>query len=128
MQFRTSPKKLTPLNPLALFIAASSIFSMVIPVLIVDISLFFYQTVYFGLMGIPKIKRSEFVGIDRWDFTKLNIVQRISCAYCDYANGVIDYAKTVARQTELYNCAIKYSHAKKNTEERTEYFERKDFE
>lgn len=130
MQFSvTSPLvKKSVLNPITMMIAATSIYSMVIPIIVIDISIWFYQHVYFKVMGIPVIQRSDFVAIDRWDFSKLNIWQRISCAYCDYANGIIDYAKAVARQTELYNCAIKYSHAKKNTEHRATYLERKDFE
>ncbi|HYD34849.1 MAG TPA: hypothetical protein VD999_02170 [Vitreimonas sp.] len=95
---------------LALLISGLSIYGMVIPIAFLDLCLYFYQEIYFTLNGIPKIPRSRYVVIQRHRLGKLTLRQKIGCAYCEYGNGVFAWAKAVGNQTEIYSCAIKYSH------------------
>lgn len=46
---------------------------------------------------------------DRGQLKYLNLIERINCNYCAYANGVIAYVREIASRTEQYFCPIKHS-------------------
>ena len=39
----------------------------------------------------------------------LNAIEKLNCAYCGYANGVISFAREVIGRTEQYWCPIKHA-------------------
>ena len=39
----------------------------------------------------------------------LNIIEKINCAYCSYANGLISFVREIASRTEQYWCPIKHA-------------------
>ena len=39
----------------------------------------------------------------------LNALEKLNCAYCSYANGVIAFTREVAGRTERYWCPIKHA-------------------
>ena len=39
----------------------------------------------------------------------LNAIEKINCAYCSYANGLLAYVREVASRTEEYWCPIKHA-------------------
>ena len=47
--------------------------------------------------------------VDRYRLGYLNIFERLNCAYCGYANGVIAYAREITARTEQYWCPIKHA-------------------
>jgi hypothetical protein len=47
--------------------------------------------------------------IDRQRLGHLNAIEKLNCIYCGYANGVIAFAREVARRTEQYWCPIKHA-------------------
>jgi hypothetical protein len=57
----------------------------------------------------PRVRRGDFVVIDRHRLGYLNTLEKINCAYCGYANGVIAYGREVASRTESYWCPIKHA-------------------
>jgi hypothetical protein len=71
----------------------------------------FYQAVCFPIYGIPKVRRRDYVVMDRHYLSYLNAIEKLNCAYCSYFNGVVAYVREVAARTEQYWCPIK--HAKK---------------
>lgn len=83
------------------------IYSMIIPMVLLDIFLFMYQTICFPLYRIPKAKRSDYITFDRRFLNYLNLIQKINCLYCSYGNGVFNYAVEIAARTERYWCPIK---------------------
>lgn len=83
------------------------IYSMIVPVVILDIFLWIYQTCAFPLYGIPKAKRRDYIIYDRKFLDYLNLIQKIHCLYCTYANGLFAYAVEIAGRTERYWCPIK---------------------
>ena len=113
---------------LLLPLAIIAIYSMVIPIVILDVWVTFYQFVYFTAMGIPKIKKSEFIVMERWDLSKLTFMQKINCVYCEYANGIFAFAKAVGNQTEIYSCAIRHQHALKDHAYEQQFYSAKKFE
>ena len=118
------------LKPLSMwkFLPAVFLIYWVVPLFfLVDVAVAIYQTTYFSLVRIPKIKRSDFVMFDRWDLTKLSLLEKINCVYCEYANGVIAWAKAVVNQTELYSCAIKHERKGKGQEHQATFYEYSEF-
>lgn len=83
------------------------IYGMIIPVAFLDLFLFVYQVCAFPLYKIPRVKRSEYIVYDRQFLDYLNIIQKVNCLYCSYANGVFAYAVEVGARTERYWCPIK---------------------
>jgi hypothetical protein len=90
-------------------IGAAMIYSMIVPLVFLDAWTTVYQWAYFGLKGIPKVNRHEYIILDRLNLRKLSWLQRVNCAYCDYANGLMAWAEAVTNTTEIYSCAIKHS-------------------
>lgn len=79
-------KRVRP-NLLLFPFAVVAIYSLIIPIVILDISISLYQLIYFTTMEIPKISKKQFVVMERWDLSKLTFLQKINCVYCEYVNG-----------------------------------------
>ncbi len=90
-------------------LSAPFIYSMVVPLALLDAWLWVYQGVCFPLYGMPKVPRKAYVVIDRHQLAYLNTVEKLNCAYCGYANGVLAYAREIASRTEQYWCPIKHA-------------------
>jgi len=84
--------------------------------------------IYFTTMEIPKISKKQFVVMERWDLSKLTFWQKINCVYCEYANGILAFAKAVGNQTEIYSCAIKHRHALKQRKHEKDFYSEKLFD
>jgi hypothetical protein len=78
------------------------------PIVLLDILAEVYHHVGFRLCGMPLVKRSAYVIIDRHKLQYLNAFDKVACAYCGYANGLIAYWREVGARTESYWCAIKH--------------------
>jgi hypothetical protein len=87
------------------------IYSMIIPIAFIHLTIEVYQAICFPLYRIPKVKRANYFIADRQQLPYLNIIEKFNCAYCSYGNAVIAYAGEIIARTELYWCPIK--HAKK---------------
>jgi hypothetical protein len=47
--------------------------------------------------------------MDRHRLAYLNGIEKLNCAYCTYANGLIAYVREVAGRTEQYWCPIRHA-------------------
>lgn len=92
-------------------LTAPVIYSLIVPLALLDICVSIYQAVCFPAYGIEKVKRSDYLVFDRGHLAYLNALEKLNCAYCSYANGLIAYVREIAGRTEAYWCPIK--HAKK---------------
>jgi len=92
-------------NPL-MILTAPVIYSLIVPV---DLSVMAYQAICFPVYKIPKVRRRDYLVFDRHHLAYLNIIEKINCAYCSYANGAIAFAREVASRTEVYWCPIKHA-------------------
>lgn len=115
-------------NYLTGMIAFIVIWSVLPSLMWVDLVITLYQQIYFSIMKIPQIDRRKFIKIERYRLGKLNVLQKASCAYCEYANGLTSYAKAIANQTEIYSCAIKYPHHFPGQEYQKHFYPEKKFE
>lgn len=93
----------------AMIITAPVIYALIIPVLLLDLFVATYQTVCFPVYGIPRVRRGDYLAFDREQLAYLNLIEKINCAYCAYANGVFGYVREVASRTEQYWCPIKHA-------------------
>jgi hypothetical protein len=96
-------------SPLLHYMTAPVIYALIIPIVLLDLFVTVYQWICFPVYGIRRVKRSDFIALDRHKLGYLNIIQKLNCDYCGYANGVLAYVREVASRTEQYWCPIKHS-------------------
>ena len=109
--------------PLPTLLSMPLIYGMVLPLVILDVSISLYQLGCFTAWDIMRVKRSDYVVIDRHRLGYLNLVQKLNCAFCGYGNGVIAYAREVTARTEQYWCPIKHALKVKGSHERYRDFQ-----
>jgi len=105
--------------PILNLVTAPVIYSLIIPGMLLDIFVTLYQAICFPIYKIEKVRRREFIVIDRQYLRYLNSVEKLNCTYCGYMNGLFAYISEVAARTEQYWCPIK--HAQKTRGFHTRY-------
>ena len=95
------------------FLSIPFIYSVAIPVILMDIVFFIYQQTAFRLYKIPLVKRRDYIVYDRRYLDYLNWIQKFNCIYCSYVNWFLSYAVEIAWRTEKYRCPIKHAHKMK---------------
>ena len=90
-------------------LVAPVIYSMLVPIILLDFWVTLYQHVCFRAYGIPLVRRSTYILLDRQHLAYLNFIEKINCAYCGYGNGVFAYAREIAARTEQFWCPIKHA-------------------
>ncbi len=88
---------------------APVIYSLILPLVLIDLWVSLYQAVCFRAWRIPRAPRSRYVVLDRGRLAYLNGIEAVNCAFCEYANGVVAYVREVASRTEQYWCPIKHA-------------------
>ncbi|MDH3440192.1 MAG: hypothetical protein OEM63_05540 [Gammaproteobacteria bacterium] len=106
-------------------VSAPFIYAMIIPFVLLDIFITVYQAVCFPLYRIPRVRRSNYIVIDRHNLGYLNVFEKLNCAYCGYADGLLAYTRQVLSRTELYWCPVK--HARKVLDPHRQYARFADF-
>ena len=89
-------------------LSAPFVYIMILPLVALDIFIEIYKHICFRLYGIELIKRKSYIRIDRHKLGYLNLLEKLNCAYCGYANGLLNYAVAIAGATEKYWCGIKH--------------------
>jgi hypothetical protein len=95
-------------NPL-IVLSAPVIYSLIVPLVILDVFVSLYHAICFPIYKIKKVKRDDYITFDRHHLAYLNIIEKINCAFCSYANGLIAYTREIASLTEAYWCPIKHA-------------------
>jgi hypothetical protein len=90
-------------------LTAPAIYSLVVPLALLDLFVTVYQAICFPAYGIPKVRRRDYLVFDRHHLAYLNAIEKLNCAYCSYANGLIAYAREIAARTEQHWCPIKHA-------------------
>jgi len=98
------------------------IWSCLVPIVFIDLVMSFYQATCFPIYGIPKVRRSEYLALDRHRLSYLNWAEKLNCEYCSYANGVLACASEIAARTEQYWCPIKHALRMKSMHSRYRFF------
>lgn len=95
--------------PIGAHVSAPFVYGMVFPIAFLDICLFIYQTVCFRLWKVARVRRGDYVVIDRHHLAYLNGIEKLNCVYCGYANGIFAFAQEIAARTEQFWCPIKHA-------------------
>ena len=90
-------------------LTAPVIYAGIIPFLVLDLFVTVYQAVCFPIYGIARVRRADYLVFDRHHLAYLNALEKLNCAYCAYANGLIAYTREIAARTEQYWCPIKHA-------------------
>jgi hypothetical protein len=90
-------------------LTAPVIYSLIFPLLLLDLFVTVYQAICFPVYGIAKVRRGDYLIFDRSQLAYLNLLEKINCAFCSYANGLIGYVREIAGRTEIYWCPIKHA-------------------
>ncbi len=105
----------------AVVMTAPVIYSLIVPIMIIDLWVSGYQAICLRAYKIPRVKRSDYIAFDRRRLKYLNLIQQLNCDFCAYANGVVAYVREISSLTEQYWCPIK--HAVKISDPHRRYFE-----
>ncbi len=95
--------------PVKTLLVAPVIYSVLIPLVLLDLWMSLYQAVCFPVYGIGKVERGRYILLDRGQLRYLNWIERLNCNYCGYVNGVVAYTREIAARTEQYFCPIKHA-------------------
>ncbi len=109
-QYRTGLWKYIRNAKLGHILTSPIIYSVSVPLLLLDLVITLYQHICFRVYGIGRVRRSDYIVIDRQHLSYLNIIEKVNCMYCGYGNGLIEYAREIIARTEQYWCPIKHAH------------------
>jgi len=104
------------------YLTAPVIYAGIAPFLFVDLFLMVYQAICFPVYGVPKVRRADYIIFDRGHLKYLNLLERLNCAYCSYANGLLAFATEVAARTEQHWCPVKHAQRLRAPHSRYGYF------
>jgi len=90
-------------------VSAPFIYSVIFPIVFIDIAVTLYQHICFRLYRIPRVNRSKYLIFDRQHLDYLNALEKLNCLYCGYGNGVMAYVREIFARTEQYWCPIKHA-------------------
>ncbi|WP_457597209.1 hypothetical protein [Hydrogenimonas sp.] len=90
-------------------LTAPVIYGMIVPALFMDLCVTVYMHSCFPIYGIPKVRRRDFIAIDRHRLPYLNALQKLNCVYCGYFNGLVAYVEEIAARTEQFWCPIRHA-------------------
>jgi len=88
---------------------APVVYALIFPLVLLDIFGTVFQFICFPVYGIKKVKRSDFIALDRHHLAYLNAFEKLNCVYCSYANGLLAYAREIAGRAEEHWCPIKHA-------------------
>lgn len=95
-------------KPLVL-LTAPIVWMCLLPFVLLDVATLIFQAICFPIYGIPRVRRRDYILIDRHQLSYLNGIEKINCIYCSYANGLLAYITEIAARTEQYWCPIKHA-------------------
>ncbi|MDA8254487.1 MAG: hypothetical protein M0Z99_02415 [Betaproteobacteria bacterium] len=85
------------------------IYSMIVPLVLLDLCVSFYQATCFPIYGVARVRRGDYIVFDRQQLEYLNFIEKFHCTYCAYGAGLIAYVAEIVARTEEYFCPIKHA-------------------
>jgi hypothetical protein len=88
---------------------APLVYSLFFLLALLDVCVWIYQLLCFPVYRVPRVRRSNYVVLDRHQLQYLNPIERTHCLFCSYATGLVAYVREIAARTEQYWCTIKHA-------------------
>jgi hypothetical protein len=107
--------------PVRMLATAPVIYSLIVPLVLLDIWVSAYQAICFRAYRIPRVTRADYIVFDRQHLAYLNWIEALNCLFCAYGNGLIGYVREVSSRTEQFWCPIK--HALRISDPHRRYYE-----
>lgn len=104
------------------FLSAPVIYGMIVPLAFLDLTVTLYQHICFRIYRVPRVRRNDYMYIDRHYLPYLNLIEKLNCVYCGYGNGLIEYCREVVARTEQFWCPIKHARRTPDPHHRTAKF------
>jgi hypothetical protein len=98
------------------------IYAMIVPLIFFDLCITLYQACCFPIYRIAKVRRADYIVIDRQHLGYLNAIEKFHCTYCAYGTGLIAYIAEIISRTEQYFCPIKHARKMLGTHARYQQF------
>ncbi len=86
------------------------IYGMIVPLIMLDLCVSLYQATCFPIYGVVKVRRRDYIVLDRQHLDYLNFIEKFHCTYCAYGAGLTAYIAEIVSRTEQYFCPIKHAH------------------
>jgi hypothetical protein len=96
-------------SPILHLLSVPIIWACLIPAWFLDLAVGIYQAICFPIYKIEKVKRSDYIIIDRHRLKYLNAIEKLNCLYCSYFNGLMGYVTEISARTEQYWCPIRHA-------------------
>ncbi len=109
-------------SDLATLATAPMIYSVAIPFALLDLWVSAYQAVCFRAWNVGRVRRRDYIAIDRHRLAYLNGIEKFNCLFCSYANGLTAYVREIAARTEAYWCPIRHARRVRGTHDRYSAF------
>lgn len=98
------------------------IWAVLLPAMLIDAAVTIYQFICFPIYGIPKVRRADYIVIDRQYLSYLNLIEKLNCIYCGYVNGLLGFMQEVVARTEQFWCPIKHARKIRGMHRRYKHF------
>lgn len=98
------------------------IYSMLLPLLVLDVCVSIYQATCFPIYRVAKVRRADYIVLDRQHLDYLNFIEKFHCTYCAYGTGLLAYVSEIVARTEQYFCPIKHARKVLGTHARYAHF------
>jgi len=121
-RFRTSVWKHLRGSRALVLLSAPLIYACAVPFLLLDLSVSIYQAICFPILGVPKVRRRDYLIFDSVRLAYLTAIEKVGCVYCSYANGLLAYIVEIAARTEQRFCPIRHAHPVPRPHSRYPYF------
>ena len=96
-------------SPILHIVSVPIIWIVLLPAIVLDVFVSIYQWSCFPIYKIDKVKRSDYIVIDRHRLHYLYLIEKFNCLYCSYFNGLMGYISEIAARTEQYWCPIRHA-------------------
>jgi hypothetical protein len=98
------------------------IYGLIVPLLMLDLSVTLYRAICFPIYRVEKVRRAQYIVLDRQQLEYLNFIEKFHCSYCAYASGLVAYVYEIVARTEQYFCPIKHARRILGTHSRYPHF------
>lgn len=96
------------------WLTAPFIYSVLIPLVILDVLITLAQKVSFPIYGIPTVRRRDYFQFNRHKLKNLPFMHKVNCIYCEYVNCLLEYSVEISARLEYYFCPLKHKTRPKN--------------
>jgi hypothetical protein len=82
-------------------------YSLIVPLLLVDLWVGLYQAICFRVYGISRVRRADYIIFGRQHLAYLNWIEALNCLFCAYGNVMVWLAMCARSAAALSNIGVR---------------------